>query len=563
MNKEGALMEKVKLMAKTLGFALVFVLIGLMLGALLTTLSPFGEFANPSQVLAQGIPELEWSKTFGNLGDDFGESVGQTSDGGYIIAGFTESYGSGGQDVWLIKADSDGNKVWDKTFGGASADAGWSVEQTSDGGYVIVGFAESYGAGGQDVWLIKTDSDGNKVWDKTFGGASADAGWSVEQTSDGGYVIAGDTSSYGAGEGDVWLIKTDSDGNKVWDKTFGGASADAGWSVEQTSDGGYVIAGFTESYGVGEGDVWLIKTDSDGDKVWDKTFGGTSFDDGESVQQTSDGGYIIAGFTESYGAGGEDVWLIKTDSNGDEVWDKTFGGTSDDAGWSVEQTSDGGYVMAGDTSSYGAGGWDAWLIKTDSDGNKVWDKTFGGTSDDDGILVQQTSDGEYVVAGYTESHGAGGQDVWLIRVGAGGGVQNNPPNIPSNPSPANHAADGSISAQLGWTGGDPDAGDTVTYNVYFGTGPTEPMATVSHNQTGTSYAPGTLAYNTTYYWKIVATDNHGASTLGPLWDFTTMHKAEVPGAPTWVWIIAVAGTVLVVAIIVWVARRRVKAQHSK
>jgi len=556
-------MGKGKLIAKTLGIALVFVLIGVMLGGLPVTPSPLAEFANQSQALAQGLPELEWSRTFGNLGDDFAESVRQTLDGGYVVAGSTESYGAGEEDVWLIKTDSDGNETWEKTFGGTSDDTGWSVQQTSDGGYVIAGDTSSYGAGERDAWLIKTDSAGDKVWDKTFGGPSFDDGMSVQQTSDGGYVMAGGTSSYGAGEGDVWLIKTDSSGDKVWDETFGGTSFDVAWSVQQTSDSGYVIAGFTESYGAGGEDVWLIKTDSDGNKVWDETFGGTSFDDGESVQQTSDGGYVIAGYTESYGAGGEDVWLIKTDSDGNKVWDKTFGGTSDDVGWSVEQTSDGGYVIAGFTESYGAGEWDAWLIRTDSNGNKVWDKTVGGTSDDDAISVQQTSDGGYVIAGATGSYGAGNEDVWLIRLGPEGGLQNTPPNIPSSPSPANHATDGSINADLSWTGGDPDAGDIVTYDVYFGTSPTEPMAMVSHNQTGTSYAPGTLAYNTTYYWKIVATDNHGASTTGPLWDFTTVHEAEVPGTPTWVWIIAVIGTVLLVAIIVWVVRRKMKTQHSQ
>jgi predicted secreted protein len=555
-------MEKGKLIAKTLGIVLAFALVGVMLGALLITLSAFAGSANHGQVQAQGLPELEWSKTFGNAGDDFGDSVQQTADGGYVIAGFTDSYGAGGDDVWLIKTDSDGNQVWNKTFGGASDDVGWSVQQTSDGGYVVAGDTESYGAGGDDVWLIKTDSDGNQVWNKTFGGASDDIGWSVQQTSDGGYVVAGGTGSYGAGQEDVWLIKTDPEGNKVWDKTFGGTSDDAGISVQQTSDGGYVVAGFTESSGVG-GDASLIKTDSDGNKVWDKTFGGVSFDDGESVRQTSDGGYVIAGYTESYGAGGEDVWLIKTDSNGNEVWDKTFGGASDDAGWSVEQTSDDGYVLAASTESYGGGGDDAWLIKTDSDGNKVWDKTFGGTSDDNGISVKQTSDGSYVIAGSTESYGAGGQDVWLLSVVPGGTVQNSPPNIPSNPSPANHAADGSIDTQLSWAGGDPDAGDTVTYNVFFGTSSTEPMAMVSRNQTGRDYASGTLAYNTTYYWKIVAIDSRGASTTGPLWDFTTMKEAGAAGTPVWLWIVAVAGAALVLAIIVWLVRRRVKAQHSK
>jgi hypothetical protein len=414
-------MGKGKLIAKSLGIALAFVLIGAMLGGLSVIPSPFAEFVNQSQVLAQGPPELKWSKTFGGPADDFGMSVQQTSDDGYVITGITSSYGAGASDVWLIKTDSDSNKVWDKTFGGSSDDVGMSVQQTSDGGYVITGYTTSYGAGAGDVWLIKTDSNGDEVWDKTFGGTSDDAGSSVRQTSDGGYVISGYTSSYGAGAGDVWLIKTDSNGDKVWNKTFGGTSDDVGVSAQQTSDGGYVVVGYTSSYGAGGGDVWLMKTDSDGNEVWAKTFGGTSNDGGTSVQQTSDGGYVIAGYTSSHGAGGEDIWLIKADSNGNEVWDKTFGGISEDVGWSVQQTSDGGYVIAAFTMSSGAGGEDVWLIKTDSNGNEVWAKTFGGTSFDNGMSVQQTSDGGYIIAGSTTSYGAGEGDVWLIKLGPEGG----------------------------------------------------------------------------------------------------------------------------------------------
>jgi predicted secreted protein len=413
-------MGKGKLIAKSLGIALAFVLIGAMLGGLSATLYPFAESVNQNRALAQGPPGLKWNKTFGGPADDFGMSVQQTSDGGYVIAGSTSSYGAGASDVWLIKTDSDGNKVWDNTFGGSSDDVGMSVQQTSDGGYVIADSTSSYGAGGDDVWLIKTDSNGNEVWDKTFGGSSDDGGLSVQQTSDDGYVIAGYTSSYGAGGDDVWLIKTDSNGNEVWDKTFGGTSDDVGVSVQQTSDAGYVVVGYTGSYGAGGYDVWLIKTDSNGNRVWDTTFGGSSDDGGLSVQQASDGGYVIAGSTNSYGAGGDDVWLIKTDSNGNRLWDKTFGDTSEDAAWSVKQTSDAGYIIAAFTMSHGAGGYDVWLIKTDSNGNEVWDKTFGGTPFDNGMSVQQTSDDGYVIAGSTSSYGAGGSDVWLIKLGPEG-----------------------------------------------------------------------------------------------------------------------------------------------
>jgi len=358
-------------------------------------------------------PPVEWDKTFGGSGYDSGFSVQQTSDGGYIITGGTWSYGAGGFDVWLIKTDADGNDIWKKTFGGSHDDVGYSVQQTSDGGYIITGYTESYGAGCYDVWLIKTDADGNDIWDKTFGGSSSDVGYSVQQTSDGGYIIAGYIYSYGAGGEDVWLIKTDADGNKVWDKTFGGSALDRGFSVQQTGDGGYIIAGYTRSYGAGGEDVWLIKTDADGNDIWDKTFGGSHDDVGYSVQQTSDGGYIITGDTYSYGAGGFDVWLIKTDADGNDIWDKTFGGSNTDKGWSVQQTSDGGFIISGYYN-----GTVAWLIKTDAAGEKIWDRIFAGSENDYGRSVQQTSDGGYIIAGGTSSYGAGLIDVWLIKTEA-------------------------------------------------------------------------------------------------------------------------------------------------
>jgi len=354
-------------------------------------------------------------ETFGGSSDDGSSSVQQTTDGGYIITGGTGSFGNGSSDVWLIKTDSNGNEEWNQTFGGDLGDWGRSVQQTIDGGYIITGGTGSFGNGSSDVWLIKTDSEGNEDWNQTFGGDLGDWGRSVQQTIDGGYIITGDTNY-----GDVWLIKTDSNGDEEWNQTFGGESSDYGSSVQQTTDGGYIITGTTESFGNGESDVWLIKTDSAGDSLWTKTFGGISYEHGSSIQQDTDGGYIITGWTASFGNGNGDVWLIKTDSQGSEEWNQTYGGSYTDRGYSVQQTTDGGYIITGRTESFGNGRSDVWLIKTDSQGNEEWNQTYGGSDWDYGYSVQQTTDGGFIITGSTSSFGNGDNDVWLIKTDSEG-----------------------------------------------------------------------------------------------------------------------------------------------
>jgi hypothetical protein len=358
--------------------------------------------------------------TFGGPGSDWGNSVQQTSDGGYVIAGSTNSYGAGDYDVWLIKTDASGSRVWDKTFGGPGHDVGSSVQQTSDGGYIVAGTTLSDGASTLDVWLIKTDASGGRVWDRTFGGASDEAGYSVQHTPDGGYVVAGTTRSYGAGSSDFWLIRTDASGSELWDRTFGGADEDDGNSVQQMSDGGYIVAGRSRSSGEDEYDIWLVKTDGLGNRVWDDTFAGAGDDGTGSVQQTPDGGFIVAGWTDFRATGDYDVWLIKTDTAGNRVWDRTFGRSDRDYGESIQQTPDGGYVIAGRTESSETGDPDVWLIRTDASGNEVWNRIFGGPDADAGYSMCRTSDGGFAVTGWTRSFGVGQADVYLIKTDADG-----------------------------------------------------------------------------------------------------------------------------------------------
>ena len=361
-------------------------------------------------------PAVQWEKTF-NVGlSSCGSSVQQTSDGGYIIAGLNTVLVRDklAWNFFILKADSQGNEQWQKTFVQSRGQYGfilWHIEQTNDSGFIVAGTTYMFGTGDPNAYLVKTDSNGNLQWQKTFGGTGDDYGCSMQQTADGGFIIGGITGSFGAGSYDVYLVKTDSVGNMLWQKAFGGISDDHGYSIQQTADGGYIIAGQSRSFGDSDGDVYLVKTDPTGNLLWQKTFGGPALDNSMSVQQTADGGFIIGGTTGSFGAGSYDVYLVKTDSVGNMLWQKAFGGISEDDGFSIQQTADGGYIIAGLTKSFGAGEDDVYIIKTDSQGNKIWEKTFGRSWVDRGWSVQQTADGGFIIAGEKD------RNVYLIKLG--------------------------------------------------------------------------------------------------------------------------------------------------
>ena len=307
----------------------------------------------------------EWAKTYDAGG--YTNSIQQTSDGGYIVAG-----GVGALDVWVLKLNASGNIQWQKTYGSDWAlefDVANSIQQTSDVGYIVAGYTQSiYPFSGYNIWVLKLDQNGNVTWQKTYGGYAHDVANSIQQTSDGGYIVAGKTNSFGAGSSDVWVLKLDKDGNIQWQKTYGGHSIDEATSIQQTSDGGYIVAGYTWSFGAGGGGVWVLKLDKDGNIQWQKTYGGTDEDVASSIQQTSDGGYIVAGKTNSFGAGSSDVWVLKLDKDGNIQWQKTYGGPDGDEAHSIQQTSDGGYIVAGYTYSFGTRQ-GAWVLKLDSNGN--------------------------------------------------------------------------------------------------------------------------------------------------------------------------------------------------
>lgn len=372
---------------------------------------------NVCLVALVGRAQVRFERTYGGLGEDAGHSAQQTSDGGYIITGWTDSFGAGEQDVYLIKTDAAGDTLWARTYGGLDNEEGCSVRQTTDGGYVVAGWTYTYGAGEKDVYLIKTDATAETLWTRTYGDPTWEWAFCVEQASDGGYIVAGGSP--------VYLIRTDGGGDSLWAGTYGGNEA---WSVKETSDGGCIAVGWVEWWGPGywDTDIIAVKTDADGNTLWHRYYGDEQsgdWDYGRSVDLTSDGGYIIAGENHFGGAGGADVYLIKTDSLGEVVWSHTYGGPNYDKGFSVDATTDGGYVVAGWTESFGAGQRDVYLVKTDANGETLWTRAFGGPGKEWAYSVQETDDGGYIIAGWTDSFGAGGMDVYVIKTDANGLVQ--------------------------------------------------------------------------------------------------------------------------------------------
>jgi len=396
--------------------------LALFVAATLPTQSAYIRTSPPSDTIPPIGPSSHFCKAIGGKYDDGGNSLIQTSDGGYAIAGCTSSFGAGQLDVYVVKLDAHGNLQWTKTIGGPYYnEERLSLIQTSDGGYVIAGYTFSFGAGEADVYLVKLDAHGNLQWTKTIGGKKEDVGLSLIQTSDGGYAIAGSTKSFGVGKADVYVVKLDAKGNLRWTRTVGGPGNEIGFSLIQTSDGGYVIAGTTASFGAGEADVHVVKLDAHGNLQWTKTIGGPGNEIGFSLIQTSDGGYAITGTTTSFGAGEPDVYVVKLDAHGNLQWTRTIGGPGGEVGHSLIQSSDGGYAIAGATASSPAGEADVYVIKLDANGKPQWTKTIGAKNENlSRSSIIQTSDGSYVIAGTTRSFGLGGMDVYVVKLDKNG-----------------------------------------------------------------------------------------------------------------------------------------------
>jgi len=336
---------------------------------------------------------------------------------------YTSSHDAKQEDVYLVRTDIQGEILWSKSYGGEGRDNGWDVLETEDGGFLVAGFTNSFGAGEMDLYLIRTDTNGILLWERTFGGPRSEFGWALTPTADGGFVLAGQTNSYGEGEEDGYIVKVNAEGEEICSQTFGGQQEDRLFSIDQSADSGFILTGTNRSMGSGNRDLYLVKTDETGELSWSQVFGEEQDDVGHSVRRTSDGGYVVTGYTKSFDADSYDSWMVKTDKTGTLEWQKFYGESGDDRTIFGEQAEDGGFIATGYTTGFDAVGWDVFLVISDSSGDVVWHRTFGGNVDDTGYTVKQSSEGGFVLIGETYSLGEGGGDAYLIKVNQDGEIE--------------------------------------------------------------------------------------------------------------------------------------------
>ena len=398
---------------------------------------------------------IEWEHNYGGSEGETANDIQTTDDGGYIVAGQSDSAdgdvseNNGDDDYWIVKLDGSGNIEWEGNYGGSARERAYSVQQTDDGGYIVAGDSESddvdvSGNNGEyDYWVIKLDSTGNIEWEENYGGSDFDRAESIQQTSDGGYIVCGESNSDDGdvsdnnGEDDYWVLKLGSSGIIEWEENYGGSYTDNANSILQTDDGGYIVSGYTNNSG-SDLDYLVIKLDNSGGIEWDKNYGGSDNDGATSIQATNDGGYIVAGGSTSsdgdvsFNYGGADYWIVKLNSSGVIEWENSYGGNFRDEPQSIQQTTDGGYIIAGGSMSDDGnvssnnGLEDYWVVKIDGSGNIEWEETYGGIAFDTPDSVKQTDDGGYIVAGNSLSADGdvggnqGTVDMWIVKIEGSG-----------------------------------------------------------------------------------------------------------------------------------------------
>jgi hypothetical protein len=390
--------------------------------------------------------------TYGASGQDYGLGAVPMADGGYVFAGGTDSAGAGSLDLWVIRTDFEGNVVWDKTYGGIGNELFelFSITETKDDGLLLTCMTNSFGAGKYDAWLLRLDGEGNVLWQKTYGGSQNDAFTSLLATEGGDFYAAGISDSFSAGDTDAWVLKLDGSGNVLWEYTYGGTASDVPLAATPASGGGILMVGETESFGASLDDAWVLRLDGEGNPLWERTYAGTSDDSARAVAAAADG-FLIVGSTDSFGAGNHDVWVLKLDASGNILWQETVGGSGDDFAWDVEILPDGGSLILGYTRSFGGGKADIWVLRLDAAGNVEWEHTYGGADDENAFDLEPTADGGFVIAGGTSTFTGGKADLWALKLNSAGDPGDPSCNHMHGPSSALVTASGAKTAAVSST----------------------------------------------------------------------------------------------------------------
>ncbi len=357
-------------------------------------------------------PEVEWEHTYGGTDEDHCYAITQTANSGFALAGSTMSFGAGEFDFWLVKTDSNGDSLWSHSYGGEGQESCHALVQTPDGGFALVGGTTSFGAGSYDFWLVRTDSTGDSLWSRTYGGRGTDVCRSLVLTDDGGFALAGYIDSNGPGQYDFWLLRTDANGDSLWSVTFGGESWDFCTSLIQTADLGFALAGYT-NHTDGNADVsLLIRTDENGDSLWSHTFDLEGSDEFRSVVESQDHSYTIAG---TNGRSNYTIVLDQVDSTGNSLWSSSYGGTEYDFCYSVIPIEDGGFALGCNSNSFGDGDFDYLLLRTDARGDSIWSLMAGGEEDEFCYASVRTDDGGYAMAGMIDFFADDNTDFYLVK----------------------------------------------------------------------------------------------------------------------------------------------------
>lgn len=354
-----------------------------------------------------------FARAIGGAGSDDFWGIERTSDAGWILAGETKSFGSRDYDAWVVKLDSTGVIQWERRYGGNATDyvgGPRCLRQTGDGGYVVVGWTRSFGSRGSDGWIMRLDSTGEVTWQKTLGGEGFDAFLAVDLVRDGGIVCAGHTS---LGDGGAWVVRLSPSGQVLWQRSYGRAGVD---SIDSTADGGYFLVGTGYPDNKSYADMWCLRLDPSGNRRWERFLGGFSWEVGVDGQQTRDGGFAVLGWTESYGTGLADFWVLKLNSSGTPLWQQAYGGPNNEWPGALRQTKDGGLIVVGNTQSFGNGEADGWALRLSATGRVKWQISYGGSLRDDFTGVWQNDDGSYTIVGYTQSFSFGRDDAFLVDV---------------------------------------------------------------------------------------------------------------------------------------------------